>query len=232
MVEPTNLQQQSVTITSVTVDRQQKQRYVIYVDTQPEQPFMVVHEDSLIKFNLFKGRTIEVDELQSIIEQDEVQRSYASAIRYLGIRPRTKQQLLTYLLNKGYSEQANKQVIERLQRERYIDDEDYARKFAQERLHNQKKGRLLVQQELYKRGIDQEEAKNATSQLNEEDELQVASELAVKKWPRTKGEFRSRKQKVMAFLLRRGFSHSIVRQAMANLNPSEDKDPDFDELDN
>ncbi|NBD22393.1 regulatory protein RecX [Paenibacillus glycinis] len=191
-----------------------------------------MHEDLLIKFRLLKGREIEADELKQIILEDSHHRAYILALAHLGARPRTEKEILRYLARKELDEQAALIAIERLKREGLVNDPVYAELYATQRMRSQLKGRRLLQQELQQRGIKRDTAKEAAAKLNEESETEIAIRAAMKKWPYIKGEERERKQKLAAFLLRRGFPSSTVREAVKTAAQEDLEDEDGLMLDN
>lgn len=203
----------------------------MYVNDANE-PFTSVHEDLLIKFRLLKGREIEEDELKQIILEDSHHRAYILALAHLGARPRTEKEILRYLARKELDEQAAQKAIERLKKEGLVNDPVYAELYAAQRMRSQLKGRRLLQQELQQRGIKRDTAKEAAAKLNEESETEIAIRAALKKWPYIKGEERERKQKLAAFLLRRGFPTSTVREAVKTAAQGELEDEDGLMLDN
>lgn len=223
---------QTVRITSVEQIRREKYRYNLFVDGGQEEPFISVHEDIMIKFRLFKGREIHPDELKEIAEEDTKHRAYALGIQYLGHRPRTHKEMAQYLARKGIDEQAAEQAIVRLTQERLVDDADYATRFAASRLRGQAKGRLLLRQELRMRGIAKETAREATDELDAEEETAVAVRAAIKKWPYIKGEPRERRHKLMNYLLRRGFPGSAVKEAVRQAIQQAEYEDEADMLDN
>jgi regulatory protein len=213
-----------LTITSVEQDPKKKQRYFIYVNDS-QDPFTSVHEDLLIKFRLLKGREIDADELKQIVLEDSHHRAYILALAYLGARQRTEKEIVRYLARKELDEQSAQKAIERLRKEGLVNDPVYAEMYAAQRMRTQLKGRRLLQQELLQRGIKRDTAKEAASKLNAESETEIAIRAALKKWPYVKGEIRERKQKLAAFLLRRGFPSSSVREAVkAAVEGDQDED--------
>lgn len=218
-------------ITSVESDPKERQRYLLYVNGGGE-PFISVHEDLLLRYRLLKGREIHADELKEINEEDGHHRAYVMALSYLGARPRTNKEISRYLARKGVEESACEKALQRLRQERLVDDEHYASRFASERMRSQLKGRRLLRQELEQRGIAKATAKEAADSLDLAAETEAATRAALKKWPHVKGEPRDRKRKLMAFLLRRGFTGEVVKQALEAAMESERLDAEGPALDN
>lgn len=65
-----------------------------------------------------------------------------------------------------------------------------------------------------RKGISRGEADAAIRNLDPETERRAAVEAALKKWPSLRGEFRDRTRKLAQFLYRRGYTGSVVREAV------------------
>jgi regulatory protein len=119
-----------------------------------------------------------------------------------------------------------------LRASRMLDDTSYAKRFTEQRAVGQRKGRMLIRQELLQRGVGREDVDQAIGELDGQVELDSALALARKKWPSIKGNDRERKMKLMSMLMRRGFPSGVVRtavqQAVAESGES-DSDTEFGE---
>lgn len=197
-------------------DGKEKRRYLIYAES--EEPILSVHEDIMIRFRLMKGETITPVQVADIRNEDERYQGYALAVAYLGTKPRTRKAIAQYLTRKGLMEENVEYALNRLETERLVDDEQYARQFATSRLRSGLKGRLMIKQELQQRGVPKQAAAEALSELDRDSELSAAKRLADKKSRSLKGELKQRKMKLMSFLLRRGFPSDIVREAMREID--------------
>ncbi|WP_054956143.1 regulatory protein RecX [Paenibacillus dakarensis] len=204
---------EDLVITSVEMLRKPKHRYLIRFGPYS----MTVHEDVMIKYRMMKGSMFRKEELEDIVVADERQRAYVEAIRFLERKPRTTQEIAQRLHQKGLTADGIEKTIMRLEQERLVDDELYAKQWAQQRITRQKKGRMWVRQELRQKGIETELIAEALHEVSEEDELESAYVIGQKKWQQTKGEVLDRKRKTGAFLMRRGFTGEQVRKVINRL---------------
>lgn len=200
-------------IDSIRRDKQRKGRYLLFT-AGAEEPLFSVHEDILVHYRLLKGAEVTPAELEEIISADSRQTAYALAIAYLGVKPRTRKEVERYLRRKELDPELIEQVADRLEQERTIDDREYARMYARQRLRNHSKGRLAIRQELQQRGVSKQAAEQAASELDGETEQAAAVRAAERKWPYIKGEHRDRKRKLAMFLMRKGYPGDVVRQAV------------------
>ncbi|MGG1661335.1 RecX family transcriptional regulator [Brevibacillus sp. NRS-1366] len=207
-------------ITSVHRDSKQKQRY--HIDLEGEYAF-TVHEDILVKYNLFKGT--EVDEVfyLEVIVAEEKHKAFLAALRYIGIRPRTSSQLQSYLLEKGFEAQIAEEICRRCKEQGYINDEAFAKQWVDERLRLKPRSPYMLRMELQQRGVEKSIVEDAVKGVSREAELEAARALIEKKARRLQGPpTPEEERKLLSMLMRKGFSHAIVQQIRGELRQRSD----------
>lgn len=219
-------------ITAVERHPKTASRYLIFVDGQYA---FTVHEDVLVKHRLLKGERVEADKLRRVMEDEEQQKAWSEALRQVGRRPRTEKELRQYLRRKGYLMPLIDRIVRRLKEQRYLDDADFAAAWTEQRIYSQKKGRMLIRQELQQKGVCQDMIRHTLEQVPADDERRLACELALKKWQQTSGDAAAKKRKTAAFLMRRGYSAQIaavaVRQAAEAFREQADEGDEADAWD-
>ncbi|OWR27911.1 RecX family transcriptional regulator [Saccharibacillus sp. O23] len=209
-------------VTLVELLRRPRSCYRIYFGPH----YITVHESTMIRYGMTKGSFFGKEEVHEIVRDNERQIAYTQALNYLGFQARTSGEIEKKLLEKEIDPEAAAETVRRLEEEKLIDDASYAQEWAKQRVTGRKKGKVLVKQELRRKGIDQELIEEALDALGDEDELRSAEELAAKKWRTTKGELWDRKRKTAAFIMRRGFSSDIARKALDRVLSQENEDAD------
>ncbi|MDF2961757.1 MAG: RecX family transcriptional regulator [Paenibacillus sp.] len=210
-------------ITKVERQKRTKDRYNLFID---EQFACSVHEDILIKFRLVKGTPVNRKEMGKIAEAEDKQRAYLDAVRLLASRLRSEHELKLRLKQKGYEDQLITDTLDRLKKEKYIDDRLLAELLTKQRISSQKKGRNWVKQELKQKGLKQEQINHAIEQIDEDVEYRSAYDLAFKKYQNEaqgKDPLKA-KRKVMMLLGRRGYSNGIISRVMKEISNSGDFD--------
>ena len=119
-------------------------------------------------------------------------------------------------------------IISRLVKERYIDDERYARAFVKDKIRYNKWGRRKVQQALWQKRIDDDIQRRVLDEIDEKEYLDVLRPLLKQKRKTIKAQSDYElNQKLMRFALSRGFTFDIIRQCI-----DVEEEPDFvDETD-
>ena len=78
-------------------------------------------------------------------------------------------------------EEAQARIMERLVKERYVDDERFARAFAKDKVRYNKWGRRKVEQALWQKHIDEDIRKNVLNEIDDEEYLSVLRPLLKQK---------------------------------------------------
>ena len=106
-------------------------------------------------------------------------------------------------------------VMARLVKERYVDDERYARAFVKDKVRYNKWGRRKVEQALWQKRIDDDIRERVLDEVDEEEYLNVLRPLLKQKRKSIKaGNDYELNQKLVRFALGRGFTYDIIRQCI------------------
>ena len=149
------------------------------------------------------------------------QSAYQRALGRLARRDHSVAELRRGLVARGHDTGEVEAALERLRRERYLDDASFAERFARSRLAHQGHGRALIRQGLRQRGVARSETEaGLASALNEVDERSVLDALARRYWRQhARVEPKQRLPRLWAFLLRRGFAVGLVHERLSALWP-------------
>ena len=112
-------------------------------------------------------------------------------------------------------ETAQNRIIDRLVKERYIDNERYARAFVKDKIRYNKWGRRKVQQALWMKRIDNDIQQRVLDEIDDKEYLDVLRPLLKQKRKSTKAaNDYELNQKLVRFALGRGFGFDIIRQCL------------------
>jgi regulatory protein len=158
-------------------------------------------------------------------------RAYLRGVRMLGARGRSARDLERRLVQTGETAASARAAVERLEREGYLNDAEYARQYTLSKARNAGLGRRRITRELLRQGVSSELADQmavdvyASEGMSEE---AIAIERAVKRLRAlTHLDAPRQRQRVYAYLARRGYSPETIRRAMGvafREHPAEDRD--------
>ncbi|GGC60159.1 regulatory protein RecX [Hoyosella rhizosphaerae] len=146
-------------------------------------------------------------------------------LRWLGARAHTRAELAEKMRRKGIPEDIGESVLDRLTKVHLIDDNDFAHTFARSRHQYSGKGRAVLAQELKRKGVGENDVRDALSTISDEDERNKAHELVTKRlrsltkvdWS-DPNERQRAVRKLVGMLARRGYppglSYGIVADAI------------------
>ena len=112
-------------------------------------------------------------------------------------------------------ETVQNRIIDRLIKERYVDDERYARAFVKDKIRYNKWGRRKVQQALWQKRIDADIQQRVLDEIDEKEYLDVLRPLLKQKRKsiRAASDYELN-QKLARFALSRGFTFDLIRQCL------------------
>lgn len=145
----------------------------------------------------------------SIGEDPQLQaKARQEALRFLSYRNRSSAEVRQKLAPR-YPGEMVEQVIARLVEQGYLDDMAFALEWRRQRERRRPRGQKVMQRELQSLGVDPEVVQEALEGIEEgENAYRAAGAIARRLASSNYGHFR---QKVWAFLQRRGFDQSAIR---------------------
>lgn len=120
-------------------------------------------------------------------------------------------------------EGARERVVEKLLKERFIDEARYAHAFVRDKFRYNHWGKVRIQQELRLRNIAQHLIDDALQEnIPQEDNLSTLKDLIEKKRPTVKGRSQYEvKGKLIRFAVSKGFSIDDVMKVVGDLDEDE-----------
>jgi len=201
-------------ITAITQQRRHETRFSVAVDGK--YAFSVSDLD-LSGSNLRVGSELTEAEVADWQAQAGSSKAYNQALRYIGLRSRSRREVETYLKRKDYDGETIAGAIGRLEALGLINDIEFAAAWVRERRLLRPRSLKALRFELMKLGVGKDAIEAAVGEPA--DEAGAAHELALKKQRQYPDE-----QKLMAYLARQGFSYDNIKQALARLKESQDDD--------
>ena len=119
-------------------------------------------------------------------------------------------------------EGAEDRIVEKLVKERFIDEGRFARAFVRDKFRYNRWGRVRIQQELRLRQIPQKHIDEALEEIESDDNLSTLSEIIRKKRPSVKGKNEYEiKGKLIRFALGRGFSMEDITKVIGSIDEAD-----------
>lgn len=161
------------------------------------------------------GQEVDTDKLKEWLLPRQYTMALNDAVALLAQRARSGGEIRQKLKHKLYMDDTIEMVLYKLEKERLLDDDAFARDWAASRARSQM-GSSRILRELRMKGIPQEMAEQALEALDEEESDEAAAALAQKLIRRYSAEADQRKamQKMLAAMARRGYGYEASKQAI------------------
>lgn len=166
--------------------------------------------DSFLK----RGTEYDDDSFYEIIRLYQYPRALNQAVTMLARRPYSRNEIKKRLKIHKYSPDVCDLVLYKLEKERLINDIDFCDQWIQYRI-NHNYGPSRIRQELRSKGVEEKIIEDALSIQDETDYEEHSLKLAQKAWNSIcscKDQYKE-KQKVIAFLVRKGYSWEQAKKA-------------------
>ncbi len=200
----------SGTITALEIQKKNKERVNVYLDDEFAFGLTLIEAA-----RLRKGQMLSDAEIAALKTTDEVVQAYDRAAQFLSYRPRSIAEIRRNLTDKAIDESVIDQVIARLEGQGYVDDLAFARFWLNNRQEFRPQGTRALRFELREKGVANSVIDEA---LAEFDTSAAAYRAAQDKARRFAGlDKRTFRNKLGAFLARRGFDYDVTRTAIDRL---------------
>lgn len=124
-------------------------------------------------------------------------------------------------------EDTQARIMEYLVKEKYIDDERYARFFAKDKIRYNKWGRRKVEQAMWQKHIDADIQQRVLGEIDDDEYLLILRPLLKSKRRTVKAANNyEMNMKLIRFAMGRGFTMDIIRQCLDNDEFDEISDED------
>lgn len=198
------------------IEELDKKRSKIYIE--PSEVF-VLYKGEIAKYKIQEHKVVPGQIYQLIQTEILPKRAKKRCLNLLKARPYTEYKLREKLKEGYYPSKIIDEAIEYAKTFHYIDDYDFACQYIF--YHKEKETRKKIEEKLLRKGISKDSLEKAfeDSYQNEEEQLEMeyaqACKLLEKKHYDAKLMDWKEKQRIYAFLMRKGIGTAVIRKAMA-----------------
>lgn|SRR5690625_5168484 len=152
----------------------------------------------------------------------EIERARAILLRTLSRAPRSRHELRERLVQRDIDEGIADELLDRFEEVGLIDDAQYAQMLVRTRHAERGQARRAIAHELRRKGLSDQDSREALEQIDADDEFARAQELISRRIDSVRGLPRDRAiQRLVGYLGRRGYSPAV---ALSVIRPALDAD--------
>lgn len=197
-----------------SIEKQKKEgRYNIYLDGEFA---FGAYRETVFNFGLRVNDELDEGRVREIREYDEIGYGKKTAYRFLNYKPRSESEIRKKLKEKKLSPSSIEKVIASLKDLNFLNDEQYAGMYLEEKLRNKPQGKRMISMKLAEKGISKNIIeKTIGEKYSEETETKKALILLNKYKKKVKAKTQAeKKQKCFRYLLSKGFEYDIISSVM------------------
>ena len=187
----------------------EKKKFHILFDSGEE---IEISEETLIEFGLYKGQEVEDEIIDKLKFEDEKTDALLLSYRFLQ-RNKTEKQLIDYLYKNKISGEIIDTVIPILNEKKYLNDEDYARRYLNDAMNIKKYGKIKIIYMLRSKGIKNDIIEKIMRDYDYELEYLNAEDLLSKKLDAEEKDPK-KINSAKKYLQGRGFEFEIINFAV------------------
>lgn len=213
-------------ISSIEYQKKDKNRVNVFIDGDF---FCGANLDMVVVLRLYNNREMTDDEIAELKRQSVEKDMYGKALEYALGGMKTKRQISEYLWKKEIKSDDRNTILEKLEKNGYINDELYARTYVAQK--GAKLGKRMIRAKLMQKGISGEIIDSVIIEVDSDDQDDRAIEVAEKYMRNKEGNFENY-GKLYRYLAGKGFESQSISVATAHIKElklSEDEEQEEDE---
>lgn len=199
-------------ITAIKAQKRNHQRVSIYLDGE-----FAFGLSRFVAAWLEPGRKLSQADIDKLQQEDTYEIAFQKALQFIQHRPRSIEETRRRLIEKGFSEEVVQATLDRLLEKHYLDDNEFARLWIENRNAFRPRSNRLLAYELRLKGVADDMIAQALEKHGG-DQAELAYQAGIKKAKQCRNEARPDfLKKVGGFLGRRGFHYGIVKPTLNRL---------------
>lgn len=171
-----------------------------------------VNDELIFLHHLSVGKEIDKKELIEIQKQANLKKSYNLAIKYLGFRMRTEQEVENYLLGKDFDENTIQITLDKLKDYKFVNDAQYIKTYIKGKI-NEGQSKNKIKYYLIKKGLEEESVIAQLQSCYPHDleiyHLEKQMEKAADKYNQL--PYRDKVAKISQYFLQKGYQSEDIR---------------------
>jgi len=198
-------------ITGLTAQARNPNRVNVFLDGE-----FAFGLDRLVAAWLKVGMELTAEKAADLQSQDTVEGAYQKALHFISYRPRSEMEIRKRLVEKDIDEPVIEAVLERLKIAQWIDDQQFARTWVENRSAFRPRSHRMLRYELKQKGVEEENIHQALLEAEDEPELayQAGKSYARRLAGLDQELFRKR---LSGYLSRRGFNYGTIAPVLRRI---------------
>ena len=199
----------------VRYKKMSKGRYKLTLDNTE----LILYEDVILKNNLLRTSNINLELLEKVMNENIYYEIYNMALTYIEIKMRTSKEIKDYLNKKNFNTKLIDEVLDRLNKEGYLNEEKYIDAFVNDKVNLTNWGPYKIKKSLLDLELDETLINNKLNTINENIWNGKIEKIINKKLNSLKNKSNYMvKNKLKIDLYNLGYDNNLIEENLNNLN--------------
>lgn len=202
--------------------KKNKSQYELLLDNGQK---IVLYEDVIIKNNLLTNKSIDEKLLNKINKDNGFENIYSKCVKKISIRLRSEKEIVDYLKDNLYDADVINKIIEKLKKNKLINDELFCKSYINDRLLLTNYGPIKIKNELKKHNISDDVINKYLNEIDKT-EFDVKINKIISKHIKNNNKYSSTmlKNKIQSSLNELGYYKEMYIEKIETIECSNDEE--------
>lgn len=196
-----------------------KGKYMVFFDRDDEY---VLYEDVILKHNLLLQTDVDINKLNEILKDNEYAKAYNLSLSLISFKMRTEDEVRKNLEKKEIEEKIIDETIERLKKEKYLNEKTYIHAFITDKVNLSNNGPIKIKNELIKKGFKETDINKELEKIEEDIWKEKVEKIIFRKIKNNrKLSNEALKQKIKSDLIILGYPYNMIEELLVIEEPDD-----------
>lgn len=184
-----------------------------------------ISEEIILKYNLLLKKDVDNKLIDQMLDENKVYIAYNLAIKYISTKMRSKKEIREHLSKKEFDKDSIDEVINILIKNKYIDDDSYAKAFVNDKVLLTNDGPYKIKNKLNELGISDSTAYKALESFDIDTQKEKIEKIAKKMISTNRNKSASiLRNKIVLYLVNLGYERSVINSVVSTIEIKNDKE--------
>lgn len=202
-------------ITGIEVQKKNKDRVNIFINGSYA---FSCSAELVYTHKLTPKKEVEINQLEELVYEDNFLKCKNDALRIIERTYKSEKEIFDKLVKKDYEEKTVARVISFLKSYNFLNDEEYARLYINDKKKTQ--GKNKIKYALLRKGIDEALVEEKLKKVTSDEQERTAQALTEKKYRlliKQEKDIRKINNKLWEYLTRNGFNKEIIEEVLQKI---------------
>ena len=184
-----------------------------------------ISEEIILKYGLLLKKEADNKLIDKMLEENKIYIGYNLAIKYISTKMRSKKEIREHLSKKEIDKDSINEIINILIKNKYIDDDSYAKAFVNDKILLTNDGPYKIKNKLIELGISDNSINKALELFDIDTQKEKIEKIAKKLVSTNRNKSASiLRNKIIIYLVNLGYERAIINSVLSTVEIKNDKD--------